>query len=111
MTLLTGLSKFAADKTLSDRIGVLLMEWERTYTHIDVRSQIQWAHNWLLENPTKDKKNYIRYLGNWMRSAEKRALERKTNVVVHKAYKEDKPADEEVMTGEDIRRMREAIRK
>lgn len=111
MTILTGLTKFESHKPLADRIGILLIEWERSYPNIDVRSQIQWAHNWLLENPKKDKKNYVRFLGNWMRSAQARALERKTNVVAHKKYVEHKPEESELPTAEDFQKMKEALRK
>jgi hypothetical protein len=109
--ILDGLTKFETNFKLNQRIGVLLMEWDRSYPNIDVRSQIQWAHCWLLENPKKDKKDYVRFLGNWMRTAQARAVERKTNVVVHKPYVEAKPAQDDVMTGEDFKKMREAIRK
>lgn len=111
MTVLSGLKKFESNFQIASKIDALVIAWETTYTHINVHSQIQWAHTWLLENPKKDKKDYVRYLGNWMRQAEARALDRRTNVVVHKTYKEEKPADEEVMTGEDFKKMREAIRK
>jgi hypothetical protein len=107
--MLEHLKKFANDPKLNQRIGVLIMEWERSYPHIDVRSQIQWAHNWLLENPKKDKKDYIRFLGNWMRSAEQRALDTKRMKAPEIGmYKEPQP-DGEVMSGDDFKRMRETL--
>ncbi len=109
--ILKGLAKFENNPQLTQRIGILLMEWQRSYPNIDVRSQIQWAHCWILENPKRDKKDYVRFLGNWMRTAQARAVERKTNVVVHKPYREEKPVEEEVMSGDDFRKMREALRK
>lgn len=110
MNVLTGLKKFEENYKLNQKITFLVIEWQRIYTQIDVKSQIQWAHCWLLENPKKDKKDYVRYLGNWMRSAQQRASERKTNMVIHKTYKEPEP-EGEVMTGEDFTKMRRAIRK
>ena len=109
--ILKGLKKFENDAKLNRMIFDLYNSWVTTYTHIDVRAQIQWSHNWLLENPKKDKKDYVRYLGNWMRNAEKRALDKRTNVVIHKTYKEEKPKLEDVMDAEDFKRLREAIRK
>lgn len=93
------------------QIVQLIPDWEKSYPHIDVLSQVQWAHNWILENPKKDKKNYVRYLGNWMRNAERRALERKTNVTAYSAYKEDRPPESELPAEEDFRKMKEALKK
>lgn len=110
MSLLAGMAKFEANYKLSTKINFLVIAWERSYPNIDVKSQIQWAHCWLLENPKKDKKDYVRFLGNWMRSAQGRAAERKTNVIVHKPYKEQKPDDSEIMSGEDWSKMKGALR-
>ena len=103
--------KFENDETLKRRILFLYDEWQKTYPEISVLSQIRWAHVWLLENPKKDKKNYVRYLGNWMRSAERRRLEAGGQKVVHKPYVEQRPKEDDLMTLEDIQRMKEAIRK
>lgn len=103
---LAGLSKFKAQRF---QIFQMIPEWQKSYPHIDVMSQIQWAHNWILENPKKDKKNYVRYLGNWMRNAEQRALERRTNVVRHGAYKEDRPEESELPGPEDFAKLKEAV--
>lgn len=111
MSVLRGLKKFEGNFRLAAKIDALMVEWARSYPHIDILSQIQWAHSWLVENPKRDKKDYIRYLGCWMRKSEERALERRTNVVVHKPYKEEKPAEDDIMTGDDFRKMREAMRK
>jgi hypothetical protein len=98
---LMGLTKFKNDAI---RIEDLMKDWMTAYPHIDVPSQIHWAHNWLLENPKKDKKNYVRFLGNWMRSAERMAVERGTNIVRHKPYKEQRPAEDEIVDAETIAR-------
>lgn len=47
--------------------------WSRTYPSIDVDRQIELAGVWLMENPRRSKKDLRRFIGNWLRTAQKDA--------------------------------------
>lgn len=58
-------------------VGADLSEvWRRTYPGIDVARQIELAGVWLMENPRREKKDIKRFLGNWLRTAQRDAAER-----------------------------------
>lgn len=106
---LKNLPKFENDKKLVRRFGFLMEEWRRAYDRVDLQHEIQYAHAWLLSS-AKRYTDMSRFLNNWLKSAQRRALEGKPNLVIHKHYAEQKPDDSEVMTGSDWAKMKGAIR-
>jgi hypothetical protein len=70
--------------------------------------QIPEAHAWILCNKAKAPKVRVtRFLHTWMRKAKQYG-----NLTIQapgQKYVEEKPAEDEVMSGEDFRRMRETI--
>ncbi len=54
----------------------LLALWAKTYPGVDVNRQIELAGVWLMENPRRAKKDLRRFLGNWLRTAQRDADER-----------------------------------
>lgn len=73
-----------------------------------IERQIPIAHAWADSNPKRaPKRNMVRFLFNWMTRAQ-----RWGNLVVKQrdlSYKETQAPEDEIMTGDDFRRMREAI--
>jgi hypothetical protein len=111
---LKGLKLFENKVGLVARIDLLITEWKKAYPTVDIENQIQWAHCWLLSNPKNMKKDLIRFLNNWMKGEERRNLERRgvdrRAAALPPPQRYDVP-EEEVMTGDDFKKMREAIRK
>ncbi len=71
--------------------------------------QLGWAHGWCECNKARaPKKNIVRFLFNWMTRAKK--LGNLVSVDQDNFYKEAVPNEDEILTGEDFKRMREAIR-
>lgn len=69
---LKGLFLFEQDHQFVYRYPLLVAEWKRSYPHVDIKSQTAWAHAWLVSNPKKIKKDFPRYLNNWMKTTEER---------------------------------------
>ena len=104
---LKGLKRFEVDSILQKRILFLCEEWKRAFPGLDIHGEIQNAHYWLLTRGKFKKRNDI-YLSNWMKKAW--AFKQEKPVFGHlPKYAEQKPADEEIMTAEDFRKMREAL--
>jgi len=47
-------------------------EYKELYPHIDILHQYKLMKLWLDDNPTKRKKNYGRFISNWLRNTEER---------------------------------------
>lgn len=108
---LSSLPKFDADKKLVRRFWLLWEEWKRAYPSIDHLNELQWAHAWLLSSG-KQYRDMSRFLNNWMKSAQKRFLEKNPVKWCQPGkYHEEKPKDEDIMTGDDFKKMRDAIKK
>lgn len=106
--LLEGLKLFSRNFRLRLEIEDLARNWKELYKDLNVREQLILANNWCLGNREKAPKvNFIRFLNSWMKLANEWAQK----VPKHEIYKENKPDEDEVMSGEDFRKMREAIRK
>jgi hypothetical protein len=75
----------------------------------EIERQIHLAHGWADANPRKaPKKNMVRYLYNWLLIAQRKgSLLQKPR----ENYQEIKTVDDEIMTGDDFSKMREAIRR
>ena len=94
-----------------ETIGIVcrVTEWANLFgvEMEEIERQIMLAHGWADNNPKKaPKKNILRYLYNWMLIADRKGSLRKKPL---RNYRENRPPEEEWMTGEDFRRLREAI--
>ena len=49
------------------------MQWLEAYPAIQVGTELEKAAAWVMANPTKRKKNWRRFLNNWMMTAQERA--------------------------------------
>lgn len=88
----------------------LVSEWAMAYgvEPEAIERQIAIAHAWCNANPKKaPKKDPVRFLYNFMRIAKK--MGNLVSKELDRKFKETQPREEEVMTGEDFKRMREAI--
>ena len=47
-----------------------IAHWDEAYPATDVSREIKAAADWLMSNPTKKKKNYRRFLSNWLSRAQ-----------------------------------------
>lgn len=47
----------------------LLAQWEQAYPGVNIRQQVLQAQSWLLANPEKKKKNFKKFLVNWLANA------------------------------------------
>src|ERR1700690_2607917 len=43
-----------------------ILEWERDYAPLNVRQELVLMNNWLEANPRRRKKNYARFIINWL---------------------------------------------
>jgi hypothetical protein len=43
-----------------------ILEWEKHYYPLNVRQEIEHMQNWLEANPKRRKKNYNRFVVNWL---------------------------------------------
>lgn len=106
--LLAGLKLFNKNFRLRLEIEDLARNWKELYKDLDIRAQLILANNWCLGNPTKAPKyQMIRFLNGWMKIANQWAQK----IPKHELYKEEKPAEEDMLTADDFKRMRESIRK
>lgn len=112
---LKGLKLFENNYSLRTKILFLMEEWKKMCPSVDVKNQVAWAHYWLLSNPRKMKKDLARFLANWMKSEEKRNLERRQGerrtlapLPPPKYY--DTP-DEELPGPEEFQKMKEALKR
>lgn len=106
--LLEGLKRFERNFSLCLEIEDLARNWKELYPNLNIREQLILANNWCVGNPLKTpKQNFVRFLNSWMKLAAQWA----EKVPRHSLYVESKPTDDEVLTGDDFKRMREAIRR
>ena len=49
-------------------------EWERIYAPLDVMRELEKMVQWLDANPKRHKKNYYRFVINWLNSAHAKAI-------------------------------------
>jgi hypothetical protein len=78
--LLSDLPLYQADPRLSTKFEPMLKAWSIAYPHIDIIAEIRKAHAWELANPERHKTHRIRFLNNWLNSANSSALPANTRV-------------------------------
>ena len=44
----------------------LVGAWRRAYPSLDLSAELRKAEAWLMANPKRRKKDYVRFLGNWL---------------------------------------------
>jgi hypothetical protein len=54
-----------------------IKEWKEAYPAIDIITELKKMAQWLLSNPTKKKKNYRKFITNWLGIAQQRGGDRK----------------------------------
>lgn len=100
------------------KILELIPKWEMLYQcpRSTIENQIITSHVWCDANAERaPKKQVTRFLNSWMSIANRMGHLKDPNVQTHgaispkKIYVEVKPAEEDVMTAEDFKRMRENI--
>lgn len=108
MSLLAGLKRFEKNFRLVLEIEDLAHNWKELYPNLNIREQMILANNWLVANPKRGPHtNLIRFLNSWM----KLAAQWSEKIGQPIQYKEVKPNDNEVMSGDDFKKMREALKK
>ena len=104
--------KFAADAKLMKRAAFLEVEWRRAYPDVDFEKQVGWSHAWLITSGKKYS-DMARYLNNWWRRCQADIDAKRPHQgpvpAARPLYKEPEP-EGEIMTGDDFKKMREAIR-
>lgn len=105
---------FARDRKLMERAAILLSGWALAYPDANVDICVKEAHLWLLNNEPHYK-DMRRFLTNWMRRAQQDALDRRETERrlgerrAPKKYVEVIPADEDLMTADDWKKIRESL--
>lgn len=105
---------FARDKKLMERAAILLSGLALAYPDADIDKCVKEAHLWLLNNEPRYK-DMRRFLTNWVKRAQVDALERRDTERrlgerrASKKYVEEIPAEEDVMTAEDWKKIRESL--
>lgn len=64
---------YAENKQLLARWEELMQRWRRQCPGVDPARELQKAHNWEVDHPTKRKTNKVAFLSNWMTRAQERA--------------------------------------
>jgi len=59
----------------SPEIFELQSLWQKTYPHLDIVLETGSAKMWLIENPKKQKKDFKKFVGGWMRRAKPKPVE------------------------------------
>jgi len=54
--------------------------WEAAYPNVEVRGELLRMGQWLLANPKRAKKNYRRFIVNWLTNEQKKKIRRPHNV-------------------------------
>lgn len=114
---LSGLKRFEQDSRLMKRILFLEQEWMRACPDVDLQDQLGWAHYWVSTNSKGAKyRDMTRFLSNWFKNcqrdiSERRAWNRRSGEDrrIPPKYVETKPPEDEIMTGDDFKKMREII--
>lgn len=107
MDWLQGLKVFEKNFRVRLEVEDLARNWKELYKDLDIREQLILANNWCLGNPNRaPKANFIRFLNAWMKLANQWAQK----IPRHKTYAENLAPSEDLMTLEDIQKMKEAIR-
>ena len=57
-----------------------ILEWEQSYYPLNVRQEIEHMHAWLEANPKRKKKNYMRFVINWLNKAHAQVVSAQVNV-------------------------------
>lgn len=61
-------------------------EWAGAFPACDITRQLKAAHNWLVANPAKRKKNYARFLNNWLTNAQEKGGDKPSVRATRPAY-------------------------
>lgn len=108
--------RFLQDTKLVKRLAFLEIEWRRACPDVDLQSQLGWCSYWLgTSDKGRKRVDMARTLSNWFKKNQKDFEEAKAAggsgpiVFKPKKYVEEKPAEGEVMTEEDFKKMREEI--
>jgi len=91
------------------QITCKVSEWSEIFKvePSEIERQIELAYGWMVNNPRRaPKSDVMRYLYNWMLIADRKLSMRKRPV---DNFKEVRPPEDEILTGEDFARMRQAI--
>jgi hypothetical protein len=57
-----------------------IKRWKETYPAVDIRIELLKMEDWLLSNPTKKKKNYRRFITNWLSRCQEKGGTKKWEV-------------------------------
>lgn len=116
--ILKGLPLYEKDEKLCTKILFSITAWMKAYPLVDIKSQIAWAHSWEMSNPSRQKKDRIRFLNNWMasnqerREADRRTMDqRRVTPLPSPIHYEETVKEDDVMSGDDFRKMREEIQR
>lgn len=104
---LKGLPLYENDAKLTGKFAFLIEGWRRSFPDVDIKSEIAWSHAWLLVHPKK--KNNARFITNWLGSAQRRISQGRPVRPPSVPPPKYDVKDEDIMTGDDWKRMREAI--
>jgi len=56
-----------------------IAEWERTYAPLNIHGELEKMKNWLDANPRRRKKNYNRFIINWLNKAHAQVVNAQVN--------------------------------
>jgi len=60
------------DNSFSGITAEMVTDWSKAYPAIDVPLHLRRMDQWLISNPTKRKKNYYRFINNWLTRAQEK---------------------------------------
>lgn len=105
---LRGLKLYEKDEKLNQRFWFLVEEWRLAYPDVNLKSQIAYSHAWLVTNGPK--KDYARYINNWLRRSQENASKREH--IQQKVFSSPvySVREEDCMSGDDWARMRQKLK-
>ena len=71
--------KFANSKFTFDNCDDLFLKWKEAYPAVDIKQEIRKAELWILANPKKIRKDYVRFLNNWFCRVQEKGGYEKSN--------------------------------
>jgi hypothetical protein len=72
------------DFTTHKFVGIVdatIQEWKEAYPAVDVIAQLKRMAQWLLSNPNKKKKNYRKFITNWLAVSQQRGGDTKSKPI------------------------------
>lgn len=111
MDLIAGLKRFENDEKLKKKIAFLVLELAKAFPDVNLKNEFAAAHAWLVITGSF-KRDYARFLLNWIKRSQNRFNELKVTQGVTrptKRYVEVLPAEEDIVDSDSWAKLKEEL--